>query len=199
MPSRVADLGHSPAAVVERTRPDLASEVAAEDRSLTDRDAQPAQPVLDRAVELPDRLVAVALGRSTTRRRLFEAEEHLERLRPERTQRQFQRPVAVRQPPGMARQHVWRGQPRLPADSIEQVRGQGQVDHLLDENAAHHLNGLRVPLRVDRVERAQVRRKRGVLQLDRPLKVLAEVLERFDRRRRRSHFRVLHRVPPFLL
>nr|WP_240777783.1 hypothetical protein [Nonomuraea basaltis] len=140
--------------------------------------------MFDRAVELPDRLVAVALRRSAGRRRLLDPQEHLQRFRAEGHQRQLQGAIAVRQGPGMRRQHPRRVQPRAAADSVEQIRGQRQVQHLLGEDAAHHLDGFRVALRVERVQRAQVRRQGRVFQFDRPLQVLAKAFERVDPRRR---------------
>jgi hypothetical protein len=80
----------------------------------------------------------------------------------------------------MRRQHPRCVQERGPADGVEQVRGQRQVEHLLDEDAPHQLDGFGVALRVERVERAQVRRQGRVLQFDRPLQMLAEIVDRGD-------------------
>ena len=137
----------------------LAGRIAAEDRLLAEPVAQQAQSLFDRGVELADRLVVVALGRGAGRRRLFDPQEHLERFGAEGDQRQLQGAVAVGQRPGMRREHLRRVQPRPAADGVEQVRRQSQVQHLLGEDAAHHLVGLRVALRVQRVQRAQVRRQ----------------------------------------
>lgn len=80
----------------------------------------------------------------------------------------------------MTLQQLRRIQLRLPADRVEQIRRQCQVDHLLDEDAADRLGGVRVALRVERVESAEIGRQGGVFQFDRPLKVLAKAVERFD-------------------
>jgi hypothetical protein len=135
--------------VRERPRRDLVRRVAGEHRGLTEPFGQVAQPVLDRGVELPDRLVVVALGRSVRRRRLLQPQEHPQRLGPERDQRQLQRPIAVRHRARMAGQDGRRVQSRRTADGVQQVRRQREVDHLLGEHAAHHLHGVRVALRVE--------------------------------------------------
>jgi hypothetical protein len=87
----------------------------------------------------------------------------------------------------MARQHLRCVQPRAPTDSVEQVRSQRQLDHLFDEDTAHHLRSFAVPRRVERIERTEVRRQRGVFQLDRPLEVLAKILKSLDPRRRQGY------------
>ena len=61
---------------------------------------------------------------------------------------------------------------RRAADRIQDVRRERQVQHLLEEDAVDHLDGLRVVSVLDRVQRAEVGRERRVLELDRPLQVL---------------------------
>ncbi len=70
------------------------------------------------------------------------------------------------------------------ADRVQQVRDQGEVDHLLDEDSADQLGGVRVAFGVEGVERRQVRRQCGVLDLDRPLQVPAQVFQGRDAGRR---------------
>ena len=82
----ILDLGQSSGGVAAVVRRDLASRVAGEDLLLAELGTDAVQALFDRVVELPDRLVVVALGRCTGRCGLFEAEEHLECLRSEGNQ-----------------------------------------------------------------------------------------------------------------
>jgi hypothetical protein len=56
------------------------------------------------------------------------------------------------------------------------------VQHFLDKDAAHDLDGLWVSIRVERVQRAQVGRHRRVFELDRPLQMSPKIRERGDPR-----------------
>jgi hypothetical protein len=159
---------------------DLTRRVPAEYDLLPQRGAQVPQAVLDRGVELADRGIAVGPCRGVRPGWLLDAQEQLQRIRAERGEADPHRPVAVRQRVGVGRQQLGRVEHRIAADGVEQVRRQQQMQHLLGKHAAHDLRRLDVARGVEGVQRAEVRRQRGVLQLDRPLQVRAQVLKRGD-------------------
>src|SRR5262249_51533357 len=84
---------------------------------------------------------------------------------------------------------------RRPADRVENVRREREVQHLLDEDAVDDLRRLRVRALPDRVEGCEVRRQRRVLELDRPLEVLLEILARLDRHGRPGYPSYTRRKP----
>ena len=55
------------------------------------------------------------------------------------------------------------------------------MQHLLDHDPAQDPRDLDVPAGLEAVERAEVRRDRGVLELDRPLQCTHEIVDRVDR------------------
>ncbi|MBW8698254.1 hypothetical protein MBT84_01575 [Streptomyces sp. MBT84] len=177
----VGDRGQLPARVAERPSRDLSSRVTAEYLLLTELGAEVAQALFDRVVELPDRLVVVSLCPGVGQRRLFETKEHLQGIGTEREERQLHGAVAVGQGAWVDRQHVGCVQDGLTTDRVQEVRRQREVQHLLDEDPADSLDGVRVPLRIQRVEGTEVGRQRRVFQFDRPLKMLTQTFERRDR------------------
>jgi hypothetical protein len=62
-------------------------------------------------------------------------------------------------------------------DGVQQVGGQRHVQHLFDEDRREVLDGFAVVSRLDRVQRAEVRRDRRVFELERPLHVDAKIIE----------------------
>src|SRR4051794_15297148 len=99
----------------EGTSCHLARPVTAEDFWLPEFSAQVTQPFFDRVIELTDRLVVVTFRGSAGRCRLFETEEHLQCLRPERNERQPQGTVAMGERTRMTLQQLRRLQLRLPS------------------------------------------------------------------------------------
>lgn len=126
----------------------------------------------------------IALGRVAGTGRLFQAQEQPERLLAERQEGQLDGRVGVRHRPWVGRQQVGGVEDRPAADRVEQVGRQREVDHLLDEDTADELYGVRVPLRVQGVEGCQIGGQRGVFDLDGPLQVPAQIVQRRDAGRR---------------
>ena len=158
--------------------------VTAEDVGLTKARTEVTHSVLDRVVELSDGLVAVALRIRVRCRRLLDLQKELEGFGTEREQRDLERRVRVRERTWVGRKHPRRVDSWASTHCIQQVRGQKEVQHLFDKDAAHDFDDLWVAIRIKRVQRAQVRRQCRVFELDRPLQMFSKICERRDTRAR---------------
>ena len=103
-------------------------------------------------------------GRSICRKVSTASREKRCRLTSKSSRRRAGRPGTSGTKPGC-------GQVGRAADGVEDVRGQREVQHLLDRDDAEDVVGVGVGAGVDRVERRQVRRDRGVLELQRRVQV----------------------------
>ena len=169
--------------------------VAAEELGLAQLCGHALQRLLDRLVELADRLEVVVLGQPVVLARPLDQQERLERLLRELREADLERLVGVREE-GRVRRHDPRVvEVRRPADGVEDVGREREVQHLLDEDAVDDLDGLLVRAVLDRVERGQVRRQRRVLELDGPLQMLLEVFARLDRHGRPGYPSYARRNP----
>jgi hypothetical protein len=65
----------------------------------------------------------------------------------------------------------------LPPDGIHHVGDQPEVQHLLDEDTADQRERVRVPLRIQRIERTEIGRQRCMFELNCPLQVLPEIVD----------------------
>ena len=167
------------AAVVELVG-HLARRVAAEQRGLARLGAEAPKPELDRLVELADRLELVVLRQAVMLVGTLDPHEGLDGPGREPLKRHLERAIAVRQEGRICRQHARRVDRGRAADRVEHVRDQRHVQHLLHEDAAHELRGRRVGVLADGVQRTQVGRDRRVLELERPLQMLAQRFGRID-------------------
>ena len=71
-------------------------------------------------------------------------------------------------------------QVRCAADSIEQIAGQGQVQHLFLGHGRDDIDRSFVGLGFGGIRRRQIGRNRGVFQLQRDVEILFELLDGFD-------------------
>ena len=69
-------------------------------------------------------------------------------------------------------------------NGVQDVGGQPEVQHFLDEDTADQRVCVRVALRVQSIERAEIGRQHRVFQLYRPLQVFPKVVKCVDRRLR---------------
>jgi hypothetical protein len=176
----VGDGDDPAAAAVVQLVGDLTGGVAAEERLFAELVAQPNERLLDRLVELADRLELVVLQQAVMLVGALDPHEGLDGLRRELLERHLERAIAVRQEGRICRQHARRVDRGRAADRVEHVRDQRHVQHLLHEDAAHDLRGRRVGVLADGVQRTQVGRDRRVLELERPLQMLVQRFGRID-------------------
>ena len=176
----VGDGDDPPGAAVVEGVGDLPRAVAAEELGLAHLTGEPLQRLLDRLVELAERLEVVVLGEAVVPGRPLDLEECLQRLLRELRQADLEGVVRVREERRIRRDDSGVVEVGRAADGVEDVCRERQVQHLLDEDAVDDLHRLLVRSVLDRVERGQVRRQRRVLELDRPLKVLPEVFDGLD-------------------
>jgi hypothetical protein len=158
----------------------LPTGIAAENGFFAQLVAQRAQAHLDGGVELPDRPVLIRLWWRARGGGLLDLKEQVESFGAEREQVDLDRPVAMRQRMRIERQQLGGVEPRRAAHGVEQVRRQRQMQHLLSEHGPDHLRGLGITRGIQRVQRAHVGRDGRVLQLDRPLQVTLQILQRAD-------------------
>lgn len=100
--------------------------------------------------------------------------ESFDSLRGEFCQTHFEVGFPIRQMLRIVRDEARSGEAGLTADGVQHVGREGEMEHLFDYNCANDVVGIKVGLRVvrlNRVEGRQVRRDRRVLQLDRDLEV----------------------------
>ena len=178
----VAHLDDPPArSPAESIGADLAGGVATEDLVLAEGRAQSRETLLQSAIELTDRLEVVRLRIGVVVLGTFDGEECRQRRRAERRQRHLDRAVAVRQIRRVGNDEIRVVQHRRAAHRVQEIGGEGHVQHLFDEHRRDHVDALLVGAGLNRVQRAHVGRQRGVFELDRALEMRAQVVERRDR------------------
>jgi hypothetical protein len=131
---------------------DLPRRIAAEQRVLAKIRRQRFERFADRGVELPDRFEPVSLWQAGRLTRPLDCHERLDRVGRERLHSDDNAAVAVRQRARMRRKQIRGVELGAAADGVEEVRGEGEVKHFLNEHAADHLGGHGVVAILDRVE-----------------------------------------------
>lgn len=163
------------ACVVEARRRDLPRRIAAEHRGLTKFATQTPQPFPDRLVELPNRVIPVVFRRCIGRFGPLDVLERLDGLPRERRERNLERTRTMRETRRIRRHEPRMVERRRPTHSVQQVGGQREMQHLLDEDRGDDVGDFLIPARPQRIQRTEIRRNRGVLELDGPLEMHAEV------------------------
>ena len=139
------------------------------------------QAGVDPGIELADRVVPIDPRSGPRWLRSLDPHERVDGRRREATQVDDQPAVTVRQGARIARHEAGAADRRSAANGVEHVGGEHHVQHLLHHDAFDQLGGFQVAGTTERVEGAQVRRDRAVLQFDRRLQSSPQLIEVGDR------------------
>ena len=125
------------------------------------------QSVLDRGVKLCDGPLAVRLRWRARRRRMLNLQESAQRRPGEFFQRDLKFASAMRKRRRITGKKISVREPNRAAKRLQDIRRQRDVQHLLHRHAANDARRFFVVAVLDRIQRAQTRRNRGVFQLNR--------------------------------